>query len=156
MRPPQLQGRWALSGYQAGKGAIFGQVTVAAQGGADSGEFTTEITYTVAGTGEHVKRTGKAIVYTGFQWRGRNTTTSGEERERELREVMFVDRDWRHASGRWFTGAYDEFGIDVQLQRVGGDPVLSGVGQTMLRAGGSGQQVSLFGANLPARAAAGT
>ena len=153
MRPPQLQGRWALSGYQAGKGAIFGQVTVAPQGATDSGEFTTEIAYTVASTGEHMKRTGKAIVYTGFQWRGRNTTTSGDERERELREVMFVDRDWRHASGRWFTGAYDEFGIDVQLQRVGNDPVLSGVGQTMLRAGGSGQQVSLFGANLPGRAA---
>ncbi len=48
---------------------------------------------------------------------------------------MFVDRDWRHASGRWFTGAYDEFGIDVQLQRVGGDPVLTGVGQTMLQGG---------------------
>ena len=125
MRPPQLQGQWALSGYQSGKGAIFGQVTIARQGGADSSEFTTEITYTVASTGEHLKRTGKAIVYTGFQWRGRNTTTSGEERERELREVMFVDRDWRHASGRWFTGAYDEFGMDVQLQRVGGDPVLT-------------------------------
>ncbi len=40
-------GTWALSGYQPGKGAIFGQVTIAPQGGADSGEFTTEITYTV-------------------------------------------------------------------------------------------------------------
>jgi quinohemoprotein amine dehydrogenase len=152
MRPPQLQGKWALSGYQPGKGAIFGQVAVSPSGAADSGEFTTEITYAIPATGEHVKRTGKAIVYTGFQWRGRSTSSS--DAEHELREVMFIDRDWRHASGRWFTGAYDEFGIDVQLQRVGGDPVLSGVGQTMLREGGSGQQVSLFGANLPARATA--
>ena len=154
MRPAQVQGKWALSGYQAGKGAIFGQVTIAAAGAADSGEFTTDIAYTVPSTGEHVKRTGKAIVYTGFQWRGRSTSASGEERERELREVMFVDGDWRHASGRWFSGAYDEFGIDVQMQRVGGDPLLTGVGRTLLKAGGSGQEIALFGANLPARATA--
>src|SRR5690349_24798190 len=32
MRPPQLQGRWALAGYQAGRGPVFGQVTVTSQG----------------------------------------------------------------------------------------------------------------------------
>ena len=31
------------------------------------------------------------------------------------REVMFVERDWQEMSGRWFTGAYDETGIDVKL-----------------------------------------
>jgi quinohemoprotein amine dehydrogenase len=154
MRPPELQGKWVLSGYQPGKGPIFGQVAIAGQGAPDSGEFTTEITYTIPSTGEHVKRTGKAIVYTGFQWRGRSTASAGDERDHELREVMFVDRDWRRASGRWFTGAYDEFGIDVQLQRVGGDPVVTGVGQTLLRAGSGAQELHLFGANLPARVAA--
>jgi quinohemoprotein amine dehydrogenase len=152
MRPPQLQGRWALSGYQPGKGAIFGQVAIAPSGAADSGEFTTEITYTIPRTGEHVKRAGKAIVYTGYQWRGRSTSSS--DAEHELREVMFVDRDWRHASGRWFTGAYDEFGIDVQLQRVGADPVITGASQTIVKAGGAAQEVALFGANFPARVAA--
>ena len=35
---------------------------------------------------------------------------------RDLREVMFVDRDWRTIEGRWFTGGYDEIGLDVQAR----------------------------------------
>jgi quinohemoprotein amine dehydrogenase len=152
-RPPQLQGTWALSGYQLGKGPVFGQVRIASAGAPDSSEFTTETTYTIPSTGEQVKRTGKAIVYTGFQWRGRSTDAGNAH---ELREVMFVDRDWRHARGRWFTGAYDELGLDVTLQRVGGDPVLSGAATTVLLApadGSAKQEVRLFGANLPAQVA---
>src|SRR5437870_259435 len=44
MRPPRLDGRWAVSGYETGKGPVFGQVTVTAQG--ESGDFTTETTLT--------------------------------------------------------------------------------------------------------------
>ena len=154
MRPPQLQGKWVLSGYEMGKGPLYGQMTIANQGGPDSGEFTTEISYTIPSTGEQVKRTGKAIVYTGYQWRGRDTQADNTH---ELREVMFVDRDWRHARGRWFTGAYDEFGLDVQMQRVGADPVLSGAATAILLAPVSGDavrhEVRLFGANLPASVA---
>ena len=82
-------------------------------------EFTTETTYRVARTGEKVTRTGRAIVYTGFQWRGRSSTAA--RRFVDLREVMFVDRDWRTIEGRWFTGGYDEIGIDVKLERVGSE-----------------------------------
>lgn len=144
MRPPQLAGRWALSGTQPGKGPIFGTVTIAQ--GAGPAEYTTEISYVVPKTGEQVSRTGKAIVYTGFQWRGRNAQAGGSN---ELREVMFVDRDWRHASGRWFTGAYNEFGSDVTLTRVGNDPLILGVDKPMLKAGVDGQELRLYG-QLPA------
>jgi quinohemoprotein amine dehydrogenase len=151
MRPPQLKGTWALSGYQAGKGPVFGTVTIAPQGAADSGEFTTQTTYTIPRTGEHVTRTGRALVYTGYQWRGRSTQTGTQH---DLREVMSIDRDWRHAEGRWFTGAYDEIGIDVRLDRGGADPVITGIAQPMVHAGVSGQELHLFGANLPAQPAA--
>jgi hypothetical protein len=60
MRPPRLQGTWALSGYQLGKGPVFGRVTIDAQGGIDSGEFTTKATYTIPRTGEQITRTGRA------------------------------------------------------------------------------------------------
>jgi quinohemoprotein amine dehydrogenase len=154
MRPPQLQGRWALSGSQPGKGPIYGVMTISSQGAADSSEFTTEVSYTIPSTGEQAKRTGKAIVYTGFQWRGRSTQTDNSH---ELREVMFIDRDWRHAGGRWFTGAYDELGIDVKLQRIGADPVLSGAATTLLLAptapAPARYEVRLYGANLPAQVA---
>ena len=39
-------------------------------------EFTTSATYRVARTGETITRTGRAIVYTGFQWRGRSSDAS--------------------------------------------------------------------------------
>jgi quinohemoprotein amine dehydrogenase len=151
MRPPQLKGTWALSGYQLGKGPVYGTVTISPQGLADSSEFTTQATYTIPQTGEHITRTGQAIVYTGFQWRGRSSEPGSGH---PLREVMFIDRDWRHAEGRWFAGAYDEIGIDVRLERLGADPVVTGVAQPMIRAGASNQEVRLFGANLPARLAA--
>ena len=151
MRPPRLHGTWALAGYQLGKGPVFGRVIVDAQGGPDSGEFTTQATYTIPRTGERITRTGRAIVYTGYQWRGRSNDAANQH---QLREVLFIDKDWRHAQGRWFAGAYDEFGIDVRLERVGNDPILLGVSQPAIRAGAAGQELHVFGANLPARAAA--
>jgi quinohemoprotein amine dehydrogenase len=120
---------------------VFGQVTIKPQGGVDSADFTTETTLTYARTGKTITRTGRAIVYTGFQWRGK----SGD-----FREVLAIDRDWRHASGRWFTGAYDELGSDVQLERIGAEPMVLSVAEPRLKTGAS-QEVHLFGVNLPAR-----
>src|SRR5260221_836754 len=111
MRTSRLQGKWAMSGSELGKGAVYGVVTVAPQASGDTGDFTTETTFTYARTGKTVTRRGRAIVYTGFQWRGKSD---------EVREVLAIDRDWRRASGRWFSGAYDEIGLDVRLSRIGG------------------------------------
>jgi quinohemoprotein amine dehydrogenase len=142
MRPPRLQGTWVLVGNEIGKGPVFGQVVVTPQGGADTGDFTTETTLTYARTGKTTTRRGRSLVYTGFQWRGK----SGD-----IREVLAVDRDWRHASGRWFSGAYDEFGTDVHLEKVGSDPIVLSLAEPRIRIGASGQEVHLFGVNLPAR-----
>jgi hypothetical protein len=57
---------------------------------------------------------------------------------------LFLDRDWRHAEGRWFTGAYNELGLDVRLHRVGADPVVLGTAESMIKTGAS-QQLHLFG-----------
>src|SRR5207253_1492696 len=142
MQPPKLAGRWAVVGSQLGKGAIYGQVTVAADAGAPD-SFTTEIRYTVARTGESVSRSGKALVYTGYQWRGRGN---------DWREVLFVERDWKEMWGRWFSGAYDETGIDVKLTRLSSDPVVFGTSATALKRGSTGstassaQNVKIYGA----------
>jgi quinohemoprotein amine dehydrogenase len=144
MRPPRLQGKWALTAYELGKGPVYGQVTVTSPGDADTGDFTTETTFTYARTGKTVTRRGRAIVYTGYQWRGKSD---------DFREVLMVDRDWRHASGRWFSGAYDEFGLDVRLARVGADPIVLGVADARIKAGVSNQEIRVFGVNLPARVA---
>jgi len=147
MRPARLDGTWALSGWDAGKGAIYGRVTVTADPAAPD-EFTTAITYRVARTGETVTRSGRALIYTGFQWRGRSTTAAGADSA--LREVMFVDRDWRQIEGRWFMGGYDEVGLDIRLDRIGAETRVLGTDRTALKQGATGQELKIYGAGLPA------
>jgi quinohemoprotein amine dehydrogenase len=61
---------------------------------------------------------------------------------------MSVDRNWRSMEGRWFTGGYDEIGIDVQLERVGAETRVLGTDRTALRQGASAQELKIYGANL--------
>ena len=144
MRPARLDGTWALSGWEAGKGAIYGTVTIATAPSSPE-EFTTTATYRVARSGETVTRTGRGIVYTGFQWRGRSSTPAPDS---AVREVMTVDRNWRSMEGRWFTGGYDELGIDVKLERVAGETRALGTDRTALKQGGAGQPLKIYGVNL--------
>jgi len=156
MRPPQLTGRWGLSGYQPGRGPVFGQVIITSQGDPNSGEFTSETTFNYARGGQTVTRRGRGVVYTGFQWRGRSsgdaTSFPIPEVSTDWREALSVDPDWRRAEGRWFTGAYNELGIDVRLYRIGADPVVLGTAESMIKTGASRQELHLYGANLPANA----
>jgi quinohemoprotein amine dehydrogenase len=149
MQAPKLVGRWAIVGSQAGKGPIYGQMTVTSDPSAPD-SFTTETRYTVARSGETLTRTGKALVYTGYQWRGRGSSAGNDPSP--WREVMFVERDWTQMWGRWFTGAYDETGIDVKLTRLSGDPVVLGTSVAALKTGAASQAVRIFGANLPGTA----
>jgi quinohemoprotein amine dehydrogenase len=154
MRPPRLEGSWTLSGWQTGHGPVYGRVEIKATPGA-ADEFSTHTTIVYARTGQRVTRTGQAIVYTGFQWRGRSSgegaagASAGLVTGGDLREVMFVGRDWRTIEGRWFTGAYDEVGLDVTLHRVGAEPRVLGAERTALRAGATGQKFRIYGVNLP-------
>lgn len=145
MRAPKLAGRWTVSGYQTGKGEWYGVTTIRPTDTED--EFTTETRIVRARTGEVVTREGKAIVYTGFQWRGRSFSGAGDQAG--MREVMFVDRDHRGMSGRWFTGAYNETGIDVTLRRIGNDPIVLGLDSIALQTGTT-REVTIHGTNFPA------
>lgn len=146
MRPARLDGTWALSGWEAGKGAIYGRVTITASASSPE-DFTTTATYRVARTGETITRTGRGIVYTGFQWRGTSSTAAADS---SLREVMTVDRNWRTIEGRWFTGGYDELGIDVKIERVAGETRVLGTDKTALKQGAAGQELRIYGANFAA------
>jgi quinohemoprotein amine dehydrogenase len=146
MRPARLEGTWAISGHEIGKGPVYGRMVIKAVPSAPD-EFTTDITMIYSRTGERLTRTGQANVYTGFQWRGRST--QGANDDTALREVMFVDRDWRTMDGRWFTGGYDEVGVDIKAERMGAEPRVLGTDRTALRAGSAGQTLKVYGANLP-------
>jgi quinohemoprotein amine dehydrogenase len=67
---------------------------------------------------------------------------------------MTLDRDWRTLSGRWFTGGYDELGLDVQLTRVSREPVVLGLDRPSLKVGSAAPSVRLYGANFPASVSA--
>jgi quinohemoprotein amine dehydrogenase len=150
MRVPRIEGAWAVTGYEPGEGPLYGRMTI--KPGAASGEFTTEIVYTYSRSGRTVTRAGRTIIYTGFQWRGRSMV--GQDDATSLREVMTVDRDWQTASGRWFTGSYDERGLDVRMVRITREALVSGLDRASLRKGASREAVRIYGANLPASVAA--
>ena len=143
MRPPRLAGTWALRGHEPGRGPIYGTVEIAE--GADAANFTTRMRYAYARSGDEVERDGRAIVYTGYQWRGRSF--QGGNEETALREVMMVERGWNEINGRWFAGSYDEFGPDVTLLRADG-PVVLGIHPGAIRSGAAAT-VTVHGVNLP-------
>jgi quinohemoprotein amine dehydrogenase len=145
-RPPRLAGRWALRGHEPGFGPVYGEVEITAKAGTED-EFMTVARYVSARGGAAVERRGQAVVYTGFQWRGRSA--AGEDTRRE---VMSVERDGPTISGRWFSGAYDEKGLDVTLTRLGSEPLVLGLAPRALRTG-STATVFIHGANLPATGA---
>jgi quinohemoprotein amine dehydrogenase len=148
MRPPHLEGTWLLTGTEPGHGAFYGRMTVT-RGTAD-GEFNTQAMYRYADGGQVVHRNGHSIVYTGFQWRGRSTDPVLRARDTVgLREVMLVESGWQEMSGRWFTGGYDELGLDVSLTKLGANPVVVGVAPRAVHTGTKAQEITIFGANFP-------
>ena len=147
MRAPNIDGAWFVSGYEPGKGAFYGRAVIVKTPGTDD-QFTTKTTYRYAKNGKTVTRTGKSIVYTGFQWRGRSMENPADS---GMREVLSIEPGWQEMSGRWFNGAYDEFGMDVSFARVTGGVMIGGVSQRALHTNTRDQDLTIFGANLPAK-----
>ncbi len=154
MRSPKLEGSWMLTGYQQGKGRIFGTLTITP--GPTPDDFVTKVDIEYATTGATLSRTGKGIVYTGYSWRGRSTAPAGtaaptdpSAAPTEWREALLVSRDGNTMDGRWFWGGYDEFGIDAHLARIETTPMLAGVSTFALQSPSSGD-VKVYGANFPA------
>lgn len=147
-RPARLGGAWTISAYEPGKGAAFGSMVLTPVADSED-EFTSELTFTYARSGEQVRRTGRVTVYTGYQWRGRSSAPAAGAGAEVFREVMFVDRDLRRIEGRWFTGGYDETGMDVTLLKASGDLTLLGADRAALKRGATGVPVKLFVTNLP-------
>ena len=151
VRQPQLAGTWAVSGHHPGRGPVYGRMTVTATPGAEA-QFTTEAALVYPQDGATLAHAGRAIVYTGFQWRGSSEAAADET---AWRQVMFVERDWSAISGRWFRGAWDEIGIDVTLTRVDAAPVITGVYPRAVRRVSRDHELRIYGANLPASLAPG-
>ncbi len=155
MRAPKLSGRWLITGYKAGRGKVMGEMVI--EPGASEDEFTTNVKLTYLRDGSTATRSGKSVVYTGYSWRGRSTTKNATEPSpqaaggvpAELRETMWIAPDQNSMEGRWFWGAYEEFGTDVMLHRATDGVTVTGTDLTMIKTGSTAQRVKIYGDNFP-------
>lgn len=154
-RPPKLAGRWLASAHIAGKGAYWGEANISA--GSSPDEFATNIKLEPIAGGPAIERSGKVVVFDGYAWRGRSTgTASGSapgDIPAEMRESMMIAPDQSQAEGRWFWGAYDEFGIDVKLWPASGAATVVGLDRASLKTGSQAQRVRILGDSFPAQLA---
>jgi len=156
MRPQKLAGTWLLSGYQPGKGKLYGQVVITP--GAADDQFATSVQFSYVTSGATVKAAGKSIVYTGYNWRGRvhpgsetgiTHAITATSTPTEWREAMMVSRDGNSMDGRWFWSGFGELGMDVHLVRAGSETVLLGTDLSALQSP-SKATLKIFGGSLPA------
>jgi quinohemoprotein amine dehydrogenase len=67
---------------------------------------------------------------------------------------MWIAPDQNEMEGRWFWGAYEEFGYDVTLRRANDGITVTGTDLTMVRTGATAQKVKIYGDNFPKLTAA--
>lgn len=135
---PDLAGVWAISGHRPGLGTYGGTATVAPDGDGYSVRY--DLT---DAAGQPLTGTGRALVYTGFEWRG--TTTLGGK---ELREVFAASKDGQTLAGRWFLADHDEIGARVTAVKTTAAPAtILGFSQEHLKTGASAR-VTVWGSGL--------
>ncbi|MEO8660968.1 MAG: quinohemoprotein amine dehydrogenase subunit alpha, partial [Bryobacteraceae bacterium] len=137
-----LSGRWVLSASETGKGKYFGEMTVTRTA---PGEYTTATVLTRVKDGAKFQMPGKSVLYAGFEWRG----SAKSEQLGALRQVMAVSADQATIQGRWFWGAYQEFGLTMKAQRESKDVTVLGTDVISLRAGSKGVPMQVFGEHFP-------
>src|SRR6185369_15344819 len=89
---------------------------------------------------------------TGYAWRGRSTSekvNAGPNDPTVVREVMMLSRDQSQLEGRWFWGAYQEFGMDTTMRRASAALTVLGVDVYSLKTGSSGNEVKIYGDHFP-------
>jgi quinohemoprotein amine dehydrogenase len=148
-RTPKLNGRWLVYGSQVGKGRVLGEMNIQFN---PSGEvFSTITKLNFVNDGSALTETGLGIVYTGYAWRGRSNVQqrgSRADSPTAIREVMMLSEDQSEMEGRWFWGAYDEFGVDVKLRRAGDAPTVLGADVSSLKTGTADNEIRIYGDHL--------
>jgi quinohemoprotein amine dehydrogenase len=157
MQAPRLAGRWLISGHEPGKGRFFGEMTI--ESGPDGQSFTTKTKISCNENSSVMTTSGKSLVYTGYNWRGRSTVepagVTSPETPQTVREVMALSKDQNQFTGRWFWGEYSEFGMHVTMRRATSAPMLIGVDRPSLKSGTNGVTLRIYGDALPTNLSAG-
>lgn len=144
--PADLAGAWVVVGHVPGGKDFYGTARIERDAG---GDWQASYTLTdIEGVG--FSGSSKAIVYTGFEWRG-----SAELGTRSMREVYAVSEDGNRIEGRWFDPEHAEEGGDWVAVREDGTARIVAVWPRAQRAGTAGE-VTIVGMGFDAKPAAGS
>ncbi len=136
----ELMGSWVVVGHEPGGRDLYGTAEINTDG---HGGYTAR--YRLSDTrGGTVGGESHAIVYTGYEWRGR-----GELGGRASREVFAVSEDGSRISGRWFDPDHEERGGDWTAVRADAAPQVLAVLPRSMKAGSSGP-ITIVATGLPA------
>jgi len=137
-----LSGGWVVVGHVPGGKDFYGSARIERLADGDySAHYELADVAGIAMNGE-----SKAIVYTGYEWRGR-----AELGGRSLREVYAVSEDGNRISGRWFDADHAEDGGEWTAIRESGSAEVLAVLPRSVRAGSAGT-VIIVGNGLGAAA----
>jgi quinohemoprotein amine dehydrogenase len=144
--PADLAGAWVVVGHVPGGRDFYGSARIdrGATGDWQASYALTDI------DGVAFRGNSKAIVYTGFEWRG-----SAELGTRTVREVYAVSEDGNRIEGRWFDPDHAEEGGDWVAVREDGTARILAVWPRAQRAGTAGD-VTIVGMGFDAKPAAGS
>lgn len=122
-------GSWVVAGHEPGGRDLFGTAEIVGDG---SGGY--RATYHLSdGAGHEVTGESHAVVYTGYEWRGRGALGG-----RAAREIYALDESGNRLRGRWFDPAHSEEGGDFQALRAAATPEVLALVPRALKAGTSG------------------
>ncbi|MEZ5610782.1 MAG: quinohemoprotein amine dehydrogenase subunit alpha [Rhodocyclaceae bacterium] len=115
--PPKVDGTWTVSGHMPSRGGFTGVMTVGKGAGKDQHTVAFEGAWN---DGTPMKGSGRALIYTGYEWRG-ELKIDGTP----MRQVLAVDGGVMR--GRMFQRDQDEIGADftASRQQAGNSRVLS-------------------------------
>jgi len=142
-----LAGSWVVVGHEPGGRDLYGTAEISSDG---HGGYAA--TYHLSDThGGSVGGQSHAIVYTGYEWRGR-----AELGGRAAREIFAVSEDGSRITGRWFDPEHTEQGGDWTAVRSDAPPQVLAVLPRAMKAGTSGTvTVVATGITAPATLALG-
>lgn len=131
------EGRWRVVGHQPGVGAFEGTAEVKPSEEA----FAVHYALTYA-DGTRKESEGKAVVYTGYEWRG--DTQFGKQ---ETREVFALSPDGNSFAGRSYRADADEVGGDMTGVRADGAPQILSVSPEYVKPGATAK-IAVHGVGL--------
>ncbi|MCF8473235.1 MAG: quinohemoprotein amine dehydrogenase subunit alpha [Emcibacter sp.] len=102
------EGSWRVSGHRPGIGDYEGIMTVKKDG------YYFKASYDLHNMdGTVLKGHSKAVVYTGYEWRG-----TGEMSDTETREVYAMSESGNQMQGRWHNAAHYDVGGEFKAVRI--------------------------------------